>query len=198
MPDNEQRRADISKSRGEVAAAIQDPDVRKKFIAKQGEGKMSDAELDAQTYRVRNQLAAGAAPTMHKGGVVKKDGLHNLQKGEVVIAKDKVKEMKNAKGLMAGMSEAAEEKSEPKDNKKEEKSEKKSSAKKHNIKHHIIHHHPNGSHTLTAVHNAMEDGKPGEEISAAVPDDAGMHAMLDQNLGGGEPAPAVAAGPAQS
>ena len=124
-----------------------------------------------------------------------------IWKGEVVIAKDKVKDMKNAKGLMAGMSEAMEEKSEPKDNKKEEKAEKKSPAKKHGIKHHIIHHHPNGSHTLTAVHHSMEDGKPGEEVSAAVPDDAGMHAMLDQNLAGGAPepaAPAPAAGPAQA
>src|SRR5579872_7008986 len=133
VPDKEQKAADRSKQRGVVAAGIADSDAKKKFIAAQGEGKLSDEDLDAQTYRVRNQVAAGVAPTMHKGGVVKKDGLHNLQKGEVVIAKDKVKNMKNAKGLMAGMSEAAEEKSEPKDSKKEEKSEKKD--KKHGGKH---------------------------------------------------------------
>lgn len=188
---SEQKSADIAKQRGVVAAGIQDSDTKKKFIAAQGEGKMSDQDLDAQTYRVRNQIAAGAVPTMHDGGTVKKDGLHNLEKGEVVIAKDKVKNMKNAKGLMAGMAEAAEEKSEPKDSKKEEKSEKKP-AGKHRHKTTMIEHHANGSHTVRHIPHPSQDGSPTQEISYAAPDMDALHAGMDENLGGG-PAPAEAA-----
>lgn len=38
-----------------------------------------------------------SAPSMKKGGVVKKTGLHNLHKGEVVISKKDVDAMKKKK-----------------------------------------------------------------------------------------------------
>lgn len=184
-----------SKSRGVIAAGIEDRDVKKKFIAAQGEGKLSDQDLDNQAYRVRNAVAAGAVPTLHDGGLVKKDGLHNLQKGEGVISKDT---MKNAKGLMAGLAEASEEKSEPKDKPKSEtKSDKKHSGKhRHKMTH--IEHHADGSHTVRHEPMPNDDGSPNPQVSYAAPDMNALHAGLDQNLGAEGAPPPAAPPPAQA
>ena len=151
-------------------------------------------------------------PKMHKGGVVKEDGLKNLQEGEVVIPKEKaeegkkVMELKKKAGPMAKAME--EEESEPKseekkETKKEEKAEgkhktsdktspeKESKAKKHNFHRTEIVHHKNGSHTVTHhPHPAKpsSDGKPVEQeepMSYAAPDMASMQQGMEQNLGGG-------------
>ena len=151
-------------------------------------------ELAVKKQMVDKAKEALNAPKMHDGGEVKKDGLHDLQKGEVVIPKDKV--MKKSAGLMDGLAEAAEEKAEPKDDKKEEKSEKKDSKKKHSGKPHFKHthveHHDDGSHTVRHTGQPSEDGKPGEEMSYAAPDMAALNQGMSQNVGG-EPAPGAAA-----
>lgn len=58
MPDDksvsEEQRADTTRMRGIVAAGMSDQGEKKKFIAAQGEGKMSDAELRGDAYRQRN------------------------------------------------------------------------------------------------------------------------------------------------
>lgn len=152
-------------------------------------------ELAEKAKMVNNAKKAldDSVPKMHDGGKVKKDGLHNLEKGEVVIPKDKI--MKKASGLMDGLAEAAEEKAEPKDGKKEEKPEKKS-GKKHESKpkwkstH--VDHHDNGSHTVHHTGHPTEDGSPADEMSYAVPDMDGLNQGMNQNVGG-EPAPGEAA-----
>lgn len=55
----EQYKADLAKRRGQVAAGIQDPEAKKKFIARQGEDKTSDVDLEAETHRERNRQALG-------------------------------------------------------------------------------------------------------------------------------------------
>lgn len=94
--------------------------------------------------------------------------------------------------------------------KKEEKKDKKSAAaekglggggKKHDskkkkktrFKHTHIEHHDDGSHTIKHMGAPGEEGKPGEEVSYARPDMEGMHAGLDENLGG-QPEPGEGAG----
>ncbi len=161
-------------------------------------------ELAEKAKMVNNAKKAldDSAPKMHDGGKVKKDGLHNLEKGEVVIPKDKV--MNDKSGIIDGLMEDAKEKAEPKDAKKEgkseKKSEKKSSAKHKRPKASSITHHFDGSHTLTFHHHPNEDGTPGEDVSHAVPDDAGMHAAMQSAMAGPEPeageAAEAAAGPA--
>lgn len=185
----EEKQAERSRHRAEAASVgegIQDSDTRKKFLAAQGEGKMSDADLDAQTYRVRNQLAAGIAPTLHKGGVVKKDGLHNLEKGEIVIPKDEA--MKKS-GLIDGMKEAADEKAEPKDKKKKDGKHEKPVGKSRYKHTHIIH-HDDGSHTVSHTPHADENGKQGEDTTYATPDMDGVHDGLEEHVG--EPNPGEA------
>jgi hypothetical protein len=151
-----------------------------------------------------------SVPKMHKGGEVTEDGLKNLQKGEVVIPKEKAEEgkkvmalKKKAKGPMAAAME--EEDNEPKSEEKGEKSEKsegkhkhkpaedkkEDKAKAHNFHRTEIVHHKNGSHTTTHhPHPAKPsaDGKPvqqEEPMSYASPDMASMQQGLEQNIGGG-------------
>ena len=80
VPAAEQRRANISVERGKVAAGIKDSETRKKFIAKQGEGKVSDTELETETFQERNRQAAG----MQTGGVAHRSGPYRLHMGETV------------------------------------------------------------------------------------------------------------------
>ena len=54
---SEDQRADTTRMRGQVAAGMSDQSEKKKFIAAQGEGKMSDSELRADAYRQRNANA---------------------------------------------------------------------------------------------------------------------------------------------
>jgi len=156
-----------------------------------------------------------AAPKMHKGGVVKEDGIHDLKKGEVVIPADKLKEgdkamkdlEKKAKG--GAVSEAIkEEENEPtiEENHESKKAEKKEGKHKTSDKHNPAHekkvkhnfhrtetiHHPNGSHTTTHHPHPPKpsaDGSPveaPEPVSYASPDDESMLAAMKENLGGGE------------
>lgn len=56
---SEEQRAATTRMRGQVAANMSDQTEKKKFIAAQGEGKMSDSELRADAYRQRNVNAVG-------------------------------------------------------------------------------------------------------------------------------------------
>lgn len=121
-------------------------------------------------------------PKMHKGGKVKKDGAHNLKKGEVVLTEKDAKKM----GVKDGAKDGGDKKSAKK--------------KKHGVKHTHIEHHSNGSHTMK---NMMDDGS---EQSSAHPDDASMMEAMQgqmstpapapqpQGQGGGAPDPAAAGG----
>ena len=108
-------------------------------------------------------------PKMHKGGKVKKDGAHNLKKGEVVLTEKDAKKM--------GVKDGA------KDD--EKKSVKK---KKHGAKHTHIEHHSNGSHTMKAM---MDDGS---EQSSAHPDDASLMEAMQGQLNTPAPAPQAQGG----
>lgn len=155
-------------------------------------------------------------PKMHKGGEVTEDGVKNLQKGEVVIPKEKAEEGKKVMALKkkAGPMAAAmeEEGNEPKSEKKGEGSEKSEGKKKTSDKHspakdakakpHDFHrtetiHHRNGSHTVTHHPHPAKPGADGkmpeqaEPVSYAAPDMASLQQGMEQNLGGGP----AAAGP---
>ncbi len=185
-----------------------------------GEAASAGEGLAAKQSNVDEYLKASgvSAPKMHKGGKVKEDGVKELQKGEVVLPKEKAKEgeaimaMKGkAKGVMnAAKDEMDEEKDEKVDNKKEEKAEKKPAKKeadkkddkkgaKHDFARTEIIHHRNGSHTTTHHPHppkADKDGKMGaqaEPVSYGSPDFASMQQGMSDNLGGG---PAQGAGPA--
>ena len=148
------------------------------------------AELSAKQENVKQYKKASGdtlMPSMHDGGVVKKDGPHNLQKGEVVIAKDKVKSMKKADGLKAAMSEAKEEKAEPKskDTKKEEASEKRA---KHAVKRPRHMHISRAKGGFIVKHEYDQEKEPGAEMQqpeepTVIPDMAGLHAHMDQHMG---------------
>lgn len=214
----EQEKAALTKSRGAVAAAISDPEKKRKFIADSGKmdkdfegSKQELTDEGSRQYREANEKAAAdVMPKMHKGGVVKKDGPHNLQKGETVLPADEKKAVKVLKSKASGvMSAAMDEDDEPKseekkESKKEEKSEgKRKTSDKHNPAHedkkpkHNFHrteieHHPNGSHTVRHIPHPPKpstDGSPVEAAdspSYAAPDMASLHQGMDANLGGGE------------
>jgi hypothetical protein len=90
MASEEERRAGLAIERGKVAAGIKDPEARRKFIARQGEkeasGKLNLDELGEETYRERNrQEAEKVLDTYDFGGVIPRDGLYNLARGEQVL-----------------------------------------------------------------------------------------------------------------
>jgi hypothetical protein len=144
------------------------------------EAESAAAGLKAKADNVAEYEAS--LPKMHKGGKVKKDGAHDLKKGEVVLTEKDAKKMGVKDGAKDG--------------------EKKPSMKKkkHGGKHTHIEHHSNGSHTMKV---SMDDGS---EQSSAHPDDASlMEAMQgqlntpapapqSQGQGGGAPEPAAAGG----
>jgi hypothetical protein len=88
MPD-ESERAAMSKTRGQVAAGIRDPEERRKFIARQGGEEASGREnltaLGQDAYRQRNINAVQGS--MKKGGIIRKTGLYRMHKGERVVPK---------------------------------------------------------------------------------------------------------------
>jgi hypothetical protein len=88
MP-TEQERADMSRTRGEVAAGISDREKRRKFVERQGEeertGKENLTSLGEEAYRQRNINTVQGS--MRKGGKVRKTGLYRLHSGERVVPK---------------------------------------------------------------------------------------------------------------
>jgi hypothetical protein len=177
--------------------------------------------LKANTDNIEAYKAA--VPKMHKGGEVKEDGLKNLQKGEVVISKDKAEEGKKIMGLMSKakgpMSKAMEEEgNEPKEKSegkrktsdkhnpaKEEKSEKeteKKPAKKKGKKVKGMHVRKATSGGFIVKHDMSTDkAEPMQEQEEhAIPDMAALHAHMADHMGeeeaGAEPGAAAAAAPA--
>lgn len=129
------------------------------------EAASAGAGLQARKDNVEQYEAS--LPKLHKGGKVKKDGAHNLKKGEVVLTEKDAKKM----GVKDG---AAEKDGDKKDSKKK---------KKHGMKHTHIEHHSNGSHTMKTM---MDDGS---EQSSAHPDDASMMEAMQSQMGQAAPAP---------
>ena len=146
-----------------------------------GEAESAAAGLKAKADNVAEYESS--LPKMHKGGKVKKDGAHNLKKGEVVLTEKTATKM--------GVKDGAKEKDSKAPKKKK---------KTHGGKHTHIEHHTDGSHTRTVT---MDDGS---QESSAHPDDASlMEAMQgqmstpapapqQQGQGGGAPDPAAAGG----
>lgn len=148
------------------------------------EGKSTADGLKSKQNNVDSYKKAvegdGAVPKMHKGGKVKKDGLHDLKKGEVVLTEKDAKK----KGVVDGLKADGEEKSEKKDSAKEDKKE--ASKKKHKFHRTEIEHHSDGSHTVRHhPHPSMkvEGAEQEQPVSYAAPDMATLHAGMDQNLG---------------
>jgi hypothetical protein len=151
-----------------------------------------------------------AVPKMHKGGEVKEDGLKNLQKGEVVISKDKAEEGKKIMGLMnkakSEMDNEPEEKSEGKrktsdkhNPAKEEKSEKETKKKpaKKAKKTKGMHVSIATSGGYIAKHD-MEKPTDGsvssqEQEVHVLPDMAALHAHMADHMGEDEAQPGAAA-----
>jgi hypothetical protein len=142
----------------------------------------------------------GEAPKMHDGGVVKKDGLHDLEKGETVRTaeqekklQEKTKKSLSAEKLLGGKKK---ESSGPKESKDSKKSDKKDAKKKtHPFKRTVIDHHTDGSHTATLEH----ESDSAKNITSARPDLDGVHDLLEEHIGGqdeAEPAPTMPAAPA--
>jgi hypothetical protein len=183
-------------------------------------GLLGEAESAGEGIKMMAEQAKDI-PQMHKGGKVEEDGPKDLQKGEIVLPKDKKKakeivamaKLGNKAGIMSSAAqeeelEKDESKSEEKhETKKEEKSEgKHKDGKKSSVKHHFhkteIEHHKNGSHTVRHIPHPPkmgEDGKMGEQepdVSYAANDMQALHGGLDANLGeGGGAAPAAPAEP---
>lgn len=136
--------------------------------------------------KARNVSQYGeGVPKMHDGGVAKKDGLHDLQKGEVVLTKDQAKKSK-VKDLMTKDEPKKEKESGSKESKekKEPSAKKESKGKKVQHKHtHIEHHYDaNGKPTGHTVRHTPVEG--GQEVSYAAPDLDGVHDGLEENIGG--------------
>lgn len=210
MPaDTENERAAISKLRGAAATQIADPDKKKEYIAEQG--RRFDAKSAGMTEGFKQDsknesaLAGTGMPKMHKGGVVKKDGPHNLQKGEVVIAKDKVKNMKTAKAMMAGMEEGAADAKDKKDKKPEPKEKKDEKKPKHATKRprHMHIERANGGFIVKHDYDMPEDKTEAPmqpQPPTVLPDMAALHAHVAEHMAEPEPgeaAEAMGAGGAQ-
>jgi hypothetical protein len=188
-----------------------------------GEGTDIVGEMKAKGDNVDQYVKN--VPKMHKGGEVMEDGVKNLQKGEVVIPKEKAEEgkkvmalKKKAKGPMAAAMEEEdnEPKSEAKSEEKGEKSEKsegkkKAATKEDKAKPHNFHrtetiHHRNGSHTTTHHPHPAKPGADGkmpeqaEPVSYASPDMASLQQGMQENIGGGPQAagPSAAAPAAEA
>ena len=199
---NEQEKADVTKRRGALAASMQDPEEKKKFIARSADvdkkfDKVSNetTEEGQKQYRDSNMKeAAKVLGSYKKGGKVDKTGAYELHAGEAVLPKDKKKAGEIAKdhlgtGVMDGLRSLAKEK-------EKEKPEQKGGKKKHKFSRTEIEHHSNGSHTVRhhlKPSDVKEDmGKVQEPVSYSASDDADLQAKMSQNLGGEAP-PAGAA-----
>jgi len=103
---DEMHRADISAVRGKLAAKIKDPERRRAYIAKQGEGEKEsllaigrvggkDDDIEANTLDdLKKYRKMGS---FKKGGMVKKTGTYKLHKGERVLTTKQTKSFKKAK-----------------------------------------------------------------------------------------------------
>lgn len=135
------------------------------------------------------------APKMHKGGDVKKDGIHNLKKNEVVVDAKTSKKMGGHNGLMDALNESADD--------KDKKGEKKKTSDKHNPAH-------KSKHKVKSVHvrkaeNGMiarneyepdEEGKMKEPTEHVLPDMDSLHGHMDDHMSAdmGAAGPDAAAG----
>jgi hypothetical protein len=139
-------------------------------------------------------------PKFHKGGTVPEDGTYDMKKGEVVRTPEQEKKMQE-KMKTPSKAEALMTQDEPKTPKVEskpkvdakesvEKSAGKSNKGKVKHKHTHIEHHDDGSHT---VRHTPAGG--GDEVSYASPNLQGVHAGLDQHVGGAQAAAPMAAEP---
>jgi hypothetical protein len=126
---------------------------------------IAEKQKNIDQYNDATKDAPGL-PKYHDGGMVKEDGPANLEKGEVVIPKDKVKAGEKAvselksKAKHAGMisDEADEPKSEEKgESKKEEKSE--------------------GKHETSDKHNPAHEGKKKKHVGSHVHSHAAGHTV---------------------
>jgi hypothetical protein len=193
MPD-ENAKATLTKTRGALAAGIKDMENKRAFIAGSGEmDKHFDQVSNNTSIEANRQMkekvneALHADRVMHKGGKVKQDGSHILQKGEAVISKEKVeKHSKEVDALLDGVKEQAADKGEDKKDKKDEKKKKSGSRKYARTE---IVHHKNGSHTVTHHPHVMTEGKAAESASYAVPDDNALHSSLKDYIGQEAPEP---------
>lgn len=148
--------------------------------------ELSERQKNIDAYNKANPDSP--MPKMHKGGVVKHDGPHNLQKGEVVISKDQVKNMKLDALKNAGEEDAAEKKD--KAPKKESKKESHRPAGRARHARTIVEHHDNGSHTVEHIAHPNEDGTPGQNVKYSVESMDGVHDGLEEHVG--EPNPGEA------
>jgi hypothetical protein len=82
----EQEKADLSRTRGTIAAGISDAGEKRRFIAAQGEseakGQDKTSELSQDAFNKRNQLTV--LGSMKRGGTAKKTGPYLLHAGEKV------------------------------------------------------------------------------------------------------------------
>jgi hypothetical protein len=101
---DEQKRADVAKMRGTVAAGMQPGPDKKAFIAAQGEsekgGKDTTADMESSAYRQRNVNAVQGS--FKKGGHVAKTGLYKLHKGETVVPNKMMAHGKNSNMIRKG------------------------------------------------------------------------------------------------
>ena len=212
---DEKTRADLSKLRGQAASTIKDPDLKKKFIAKQGDeeaasrmsGSDDDAVLSNSLRQANDTLATqgknletkGRSPVQlspsYKDGIdkVPKTGPAILHKGERVLNKEDAAVSRGEKGnnmhesmaMVKGALGGHEAKSEPK-SKKELKEIRVRKAKNHG---HIIEHH----HTNPVDHPLEEHTTNGDDELASHM----MQHMGTENPGESEaPSQSMAAAPA--
>lgn len=150
--------------------------------------------------KAENVKAVAEAPKMHDGGKVKKDGIHNLQKGEVVIPKDKAKEgeavlalKKKAGAMSQAIDEDEAEKQESKPKKEggkktadkqhagSEKKEKES--KKKQVKGMHIRRATSGG--FIAKHDMDKTAEPGmDQEEHALPDMGAVQQHISDHMGG--------------
>lgn len=90
----EMHRADISMVRGKLATKIKDPEKRRAFIAKQGQGeeeslkaigRVGGKDEDTEADTMENLKKYRLQGSLKKGGKIKKTGIYRLHKGEKVL-----------------------------------------------------------------------------------------------------------------
>ena len=94
-PESESKESALSTERGQLGVKVPKAE-QKAWINRQGEGKASYEELVAETSKEKARQAiqsAGVAErkaganviqSYHEGGVIPRDGVYRLQKGEIV------------------------------------------------------------------------------------------------------------------
>lgn len=202
MPDDkvtEQEKAGLATKRGKTAAGLAKMgklapgEATQKFLSAQGDLE-AKGKLDRAAFTKLSEQGELALAGYKKGTKsVPKTGPAILDEGEAVIPKDKVKKNRGLiEGLLDGK-EAAEEKAEgKKDSPKEEKKEheKKKTAKK--PKHRVHTMHIKRAKGGFIVNHEVEPAEGGvmptseENLPHVVSDMAGLHAHVDEHMGGEE------------